>query len=144
MPGILLSGPAGSGKSQLAAAMLRNATEPTVAADFQAVVVALLLQERGPDGRYPLRPAYVLGLAERIRQAIITAATEREISVIITNSDGDPLRRASLLARLPGSREQVVDPGEAVVRARLADGLTGVLSDDCKQAIDRWYTRLKR
>ena len=53
MPSILISGPAGSAKSQLARDLLREATEPTVAADFQSIVAALLLQERGPDGKYP-------------------------------------------------------------------------------------------
>ena len=41
MPGILLSGPAGGGKSQAARDLLRAASEPTVAADFQAIVAAL-------------------------------------------------------------------------------------------------------
>ena len=43
MPGILISGPAGGAKSQLARGLLREATEPTVQADFQSIVVALLL-----------------------------------------------------------------------------------------------------
>ena len=93
MPGILLSGPAGGGKSQAARDLLRAASEPTVAADFQAIVAALLLQERGPDGKYPIRPAWVLPLVEYVRQAVITAANERGIDLIVTNSDGAPPRR---------------------------------------------------
>ena len=59
MPSTLLSGPAGANKSALARRLLREASEPTVAADFQSIVAALLLLERGPDGKYPIRPDFV-------------------------------------------------------------------------------------
>ena len=145
MAGILLSGPAGGGKSQAARDLLRNATEPTVAADFQSVVAALLLQERGPNGKYPLRPNWVLGLAEHVRRAIIDGATQRQIGLIITNSDGNPARRAALLDMLgPGATERIINPGEAVVRARLSDEVSGELGPDCEQAIARWFGRVNR
>lgn len=143
MPGILLSGPAGGGKSQLARDLIRTASEPTVAADFQSIVAALLLLERGSDGKFPLRPSWVLPIAEYVRQAVITGAQAREISTIITNSDGDQVRRDALLERLgEGATERIVNPGEAAVRARLADPITGILSDDCEKAITRWFGRL--
>ena len=142
---ILLSGPAGSGKSQLSRDLIREATEPTVQADFQSIVVALLALVRGPDGKFPVRPTWVLPLAEYVRQAVITGAQAREIFTIITNSDGSAQRRNALLARLgPGSVERVVDPGFDVVRARLADEISGELSDDCAGAISRWYSRVGR
>ena len=63
--------------------------------------------------------------------------------MIATNSDGDPARRAFLLGQLgTGALERVVDPGRDIVAARLADPSTGELSDECGDAIDRWYGRL--
>ena len=104
---ILLSGPAGAAKSQLARQLLAESPGPMVAADFQSIVVALLLLERGPDGKYPLRPEWVLPMAEYVRRAVVTGAVNREIDVIATNSDGDPDRRRFLLQQLgPGATER--------------------------------------
>ena len=145
MPGILLSGPAGSGKSQVAGDLLREATEPTIQADFQSIVVALLGLVRGPGGKYPVRPDWVLPITEFTRQAVLTGANSRGLTIIATTSDGSPSRRAALLERLgPGATERIIDPGEDVVRARLADGVTGELSGECNKAVARWYTRLSR
>ena len=140
MAGLLLSGPAGAGKSQIAAALVAEATRPTVVADFQALTVAVLGHVRQPDGSYPKRPAWALPLIERLRRTVIDDATARELDVIATNSDGAPARRAFLLDRLgPGSVERVIDPGRAVVEARLTDAVTGILDEECSQAIGRWY-----
>lgn len=190
---VLLSGPAGGDKSELARQLLAELEaegQPAVAADFQSIVVALLLLLRGPDGRYPVRPEWILPMAEYVRSVIIRNAIERDFSLVVTNSDGSALRRNDLLQRLgPGATERVVDPGRAVVAARLAapvapaavgaPGAPGAravpggdpataakardfdqrmrsgesskaaakaaglaLSDDCGNAIGRWYDRL--
>ena len=142
MAGLLLSGPAGAGKSQEAARLAAEATRPTVIADFQAITVAVLGHTRRPDGSYPKRPTWALPLIEHVRRTVIDAATARELDVIATNSDGDAARRASLLERLgPGSTERVIDPGEDVVTARLTDSVTGGLDPECGAAIGRWYGR---
>ena len=61
-----------------------------------------------------------------------------ELEVVYTNSQGRPPRRDELLRRLgPGAAEVVIDPGIDVVRRRLA--VDGALSDQCQEAIDRWY-----
>ena len=124
--------------------MIGNAAVPTVAIDFQSVYAALLLIERQPDGRYPERLArheYVLPLVEYVRQATITGAALMEIDAIVTNSDGSAVRRDSILRRLAaGAGEQVIDPGFEVVRERLA--VDGALSDQCAEAINRWYGRV--
>ena len=142
MASILLSGPAGAAKSQVARQLLAEHPGLAVAADFQAIVAALLLLERGQDGKYPVRPEWVLPLAEYIRRATITGARAREVDVIATNSDGSPERRRFLLQQLgDGASERVIDPGRAVVAARLADPATGELSGQCEAAINRWYRR---
>ena len=143
MPSILLSGPAGSAKSQEAKRLLSEATEPTVQADFQSIVVALLGLVRGPGGRYPVRPSWVLPITEFTRQAVISGANSRGLSIVATTSDGSPERRRALLDRLgPAATERIIDPGEAVVRARLADEDTGELSGECSRAVARWYGRV--
>ena len=144
MQNVLLTGPAGAGKTQEARAMLRAAPGPMVAADFQSILAALTLLSRGPDGRYPQRldsqAAWLLPMTEAIRQTVITFADERGIDVVATNSDGSPVRRAYLLSRLgSGARELVVDPGLDVVTRRLS--VDGELSDQCKSAIQRYYGR---
>ena len=123
--------------------MLDTSAVPAISVDFQSVYASLLLIERQPDGRYPERLArhgYVIPLVEYIRQAAITGAALMDIEVAMTNSDGSPPRRDELLQRLgPGALEQVIDPGREVVRERLA--VDGVLSDQCAEAIERWYGR---
>ena len=142
MAGLLISGPAGAGKSAIAREELAARDGPAVAADFQSLVVALLLLERGADGRYPIRPGWVLPLAEYVRRAVVTGAVNRDIVVIATNSDGSEARRRFLLGQLgPGAVERIVDPGRDVVAARLADAATGELSPECDAAISRWYAR---
>ena len=144
MAGVLISGPAGAGKTALARQLMDNAATPTVAADFQSLYAALLLLERLPSGRYPERlesQAYALAMAEYLRRVIMTAAAERDIDVITTNSDGAGTRRKALLDALgPGAVETAIDPGVGVVRSRLA--VNGVVSNQCETAINRWYGRL--
>ena len=78
---ILISGPAGSGKSQLARVELEAAEPQTIIVDFQALVVAVLAVERGPDGRFPNRDqaTFVLPLVERLRRQAIDAAVAAEL-----------------------------------------------------------------
>ena len=151
MASVLISGPAGAGKSQEAKRRRDAAEGPAVIADFQSIVAALLGQTRGPDGTYPERPDWILPIAEYTRRAVITAARGRGIGVVATNSDGDAARRRFLLEIIgpdPGAPtaptgEIILDPGEEAIARRLA-GKSGRLSRACKQASDRWYRRLPR
>ena len=108
-----------------AKALIDASAGPAVALDFQSLYAALLLLERQVDGRYPPREPqhqFAYPLVEYLRRAALTAARDREIEVVLTNSDSDPERRAALLGLLkPGATERVVDPGRAVVVDRLSD-----------------------
>ena len=143
MPSLLLSGPAGAGKSAAARDLLTDSTSGVVV-DFQSLYSALLLLGRNSEGRYPERDpsqAYVLALAEYLRRAAITGAIEQELDVLVTNSDGSPARRSFLLGLLgANATEQVLDPGIATVQARMS--VNGQLSEQCAGAINRWYSRL--
>ena len=146
--GLLISGPAGASEvtgRQGCASGSGNRAEHRrrLSKPYSS---ALLLLERGPDGRYSgkgrslatTQPSTCGGPLSR-------GARSREIGIIATNSDGDPARRALLLSELgAGATERVIDPGEDIVRARLADPVTGNLSPDCGQAISRWYRRRTR
>ena len=145
MPNLLISGPAGAGKTAEARRVLEAATEPMVAADFQTLLAAVTLLERQADGRYPPRlesqAPWLLPLTEHLRMTVVRAAQERGVEVVTTNSDGSPERRALLLSRLgPGAREIVIDPGIDVVTERLS--VDGTLDPQCRDAIQRWHGRL--
>ena len=141
MASLLLSGPAGAGKSQAARRLRDESPDLTVLADFQSLYAAISGDTRGPDGRFPLRDDRLLPTVEYLRRAVITAAVNRDIDVIATNSDGDPDRRAMLLGQLgAGATERIVDPGREVVAARLSDPETGELSGGVRRS-DRALVR---
>ena len=144
MANLLISGPAGAGKSAVARLRRREMAQPAVIADFQSIYVALSGDVRDDDnGNYPERDPDLLPLVERERQRIIRDALEAEIGIVGTNSDGAQARREYLLGILgPDALEEIVDPGIDVVTARLSDPSTGSLSDSCSSAISRWYSRL--
>ena len=143
MAGILISGPAGANKSAEARRLPEEHPELALVADFQSLYAAITLVQRDPSGRYPLRNEQLLPIVEYLRRALLRSARTRGIFTIATNSDGSPERRKFLLSELgAGATERIVDPGEEIVRARLADPITGVLSDDCEKAVARWFGRL--
>ena len=57
MANILLSGPAGAGKSQMLPGLLEE-NAPAVASDFQSVVVALSQVTRDNAGKFPLTRSF--------------------------------------------------------------------------------------
>ena len=143
MADVLLSGPAGAGKTAEARRLLEDYPGPAVALDFQSLYAALLLLERMADGRYPQREPqheFAYPLVEYLRRAALTAARDREIEVVLTNSDSSPERRAACSwdCSSRGQRRRVIDPGRAVVVERLSDA-DGNLTIQCGEAIGRWY-----
>ena len=138
----LIEGPAGSGKSQVVAAMLA-AGEVDVVADLTELWAALRGVRRGPDGRYPIRldedPAIATGLAVYQRAAAVRQGLRQGLRVAVTSGTPDTAAHWSEVAREAGAAftVQTIDPGEAVVRDRLT--VDGILPDQCEGAIRRWY-----
>ncbi len=134
----ILRGPAGAGKSQVIAGRLRPGQ---VVIDFSRLYVALSGVERGPDGRYPVRQSGDprLALSEYMRLTAIREASQRELSGYVTTSDSRPEAVERLQSAGADGPVETIDPGEATVRARLANAATGELSAECAQAMARWF-----
>ena len=119
------------------------AGEIQLLADVTALWAALTGAVRGPDGKYPIRLPDDPGL----RAALYLQATAahhglREgLDVGVTTSQRGQEARWGQVAAAESAPLHIrtVDPGEAVVRARLADAATGVLSPSCDLALSRWY-----
>ena len=116
-----------------------------------AIWAALSGARRGPDGKYPIRseddPA--LGAALYLQTVGARFALEQGARVGVTTSRRAQEARWAQMAQEAGGRPlgprrlvefnvRTIDPGEDVVRARLADA-DGNLSAECARAIGRWY-----
>ena len=137
MPITPIVGPAGSGKSQYIAANLRPGW---IILDYTGLYAALTGVQRGPDGKFPERMAGdpVLPLVSALKAVALSMATERQLDGYITSSARADVE---VLERATGQKAVVLDPGESVIRARLADPVTGELSGECASALARWYRR---
>ena len=114
--------------------------EPGVILEIQELYASLLGLRRDPaTGRYPERDerdAHALRLAEYLRRAGITAAVERGIRVITTNSDSDAARRRFLLGELgSGATERIVTVDYDVAHVAACRGPTAQLRSNAGQ---RW------
>ena len=90
MPDVLLSGPAGAGKTAAAESIVAAAEVPTVLIDFQALYASLLGIRRDPEtGRYPERldiQDFALPIGRVCtRLTMINRAVENEVDVVATN-----------------------------------------------------------
>ena len=138
----LVEGPAGSGKSQHVAAMLANG-EVDVVADLTALWAATRGIERAPDGRFPIRadddPTIRTGLAAYVRAVVVREGLRSGLRVAVTSGTPDTATKWAAVAEESGAAFNVttIDPGEAVVRERLAVG--GKLDPQCEEAVRRWY-----
>ena len=137
----LIQGPAGGAKSQLARELL-DAGEVDVQVDATSLWAALVGAVRGPDGRYPTREDDDPGLpvALYMMPVAVRRSLEDGRSVVVSTSRAGQEARWRAVAEDAGASFSVrtVDPGEDVVRARLAEA-DGNLSAECDRAIRRWY-----
>ena len=138
----LIQGPSGSGKSQLARDM-KNAGQVDLIADVTAIWAAISASIRDArTGKYPIRddndPA--LAAARYLQTTLANFSMRQGLDVAVTTSQRSQVRRWQMLADDLGQELSVltVDPGEEVVRERLADE-DGTLSPECETAIGRWY-----
>lgn len=134
----IIRGPAGAGKSQWFQA---NREAGELLFDVTAIWAALRGLERDEDGRYPVRLSDDPGLqpALYVRAAAVRFASENGIDGWATTSSSAPLAVERLRERGATGRVVTVDPGESIVRRRLADPATGELSIECGRALRRWY-----
>ena len=134
---VIVRGPAGAGKSGY---VERERQPGELLADFTAIYAALSGVTRGPDGKYPVRQDGdpLVPLVAAVKAYIVREAAARELRGYVTTSDSS----AGELARLRelGAQPEPItlDPGEQVVRARLADD-DGQLHPQCEAALSRWY-----
>ena len=116
-----------------------------VLADLTLLWSSIRAVRRGTDGRFPVRseddPAISTGLAAYTKAAVVRQALRDGLNVVVTAAEPGQVTRWQAVAEEAGTTFQVrtIDPGEAVVRQRLADPETGVLADECERAVGRWY-----
>ena len=139
MPVNILRGPAGAGKSQWFEA---NSEPGDLWLDLTAIWAAVRNVERDQKGRYPVRLSDDVGIraAAYLKSVGIAFAERENLEAWTTTSSSAP--EAIERIREAGARGRVVtvDPGEAVVRRRLADPDTGELDPECDRALIRWYS----
>ena len=142
---VLISGPAGAGKTQRARFLQQE--HGGMVSDFQETYADLLGIERDPaTGRYPPRKPehrYIIAIVQEQRRVAIATAQTRGMPIYFTNSLGEEGRRRALLQSLgETAAEEVIDPGEDEVVRRLS--VRGELSEQCREAINRWYRPRER
>ena len=143
----ILRGPAGAGKSQWLA---RHAPTALVL-DVTALWAALTGVERDEHGRYPIRTEDEDGLrmALYLKAVGTRFAAEQGIEAWVTTSSSAPEAVERIwervdAANVPRGRIHTIDPGYNRVRKRLADPITGELSEECEQAVNRWFVNRAR
>ena len=128
-------GPAGAGKSQV----IDNLRRPgQVLLDYTGLYAAIGGVQRDASGRYPERLAGdpLIPLIAAVKDYAVEQAVNRQLDGYVTSSSRDDIER---LERITGEQAVIVDPGEEVTRARLADPATGIVSEECNKALRRWY-----
>ena len=137
----IVRGPVFAGKS----AWIRDNSSPgDVVADFTLIYVALANVRRDPNtGRLPVRESGDprLALARLMQIAVVREALDKGLGGWTTTSSSDPEALERLREFGATGRVVTVDPGEAVVRQRLAAYVADQGGgSECLAAINRWYS----
>ena len=122
-------GPAGGGKSQWIA---ERQKPDDVVIDFSGLYRAL----KNTDAKTVRRVGDpVVPFVQAVKQAALREAVSRQLNGFVTSATpGD----RPLLEQATGEQAVIIDPGEDVVRERLA-GADDELSIECENATTRWY-----
>lgn len=154
---LLLQGPAGANKSQVAQRLLSGEDETDegvlfgvlvwhLLADYTAIWSAITGAKRDPvTGLYPVRTladAVVRsGIVNYLQRTVVRQGLRERLNVIITTATSGQEAAYALIAQELGAELDVhtIDPGRAVVESRLRAQNNGVLLDECRSALARWY-----
>ena len=138
----LIEGPAGGGKSRVARDLLRAGTVDVVA-DVTSLWAALSGAVRGPDGLFPVTSLDDPALRAALFTQNVAArfALDQGASVAVTTSRPGQVERWQAVADEvdAGFSVRTVDPGRAVVTARLTQTADPGRNAECSRAIGRWY-----
>lgn len=139
---VLIEGPAGGGKSDLARELLESG-EVDLLADVTELWAATGGYTRGPDGKYPVRtePDPALSMGRFLQYVAVGFALREGYKILATTSQRDQTEKWQAVANRYNAPLSVrtVDPGREVVEARLRDPVTGELDPECESALSRWY-----
>lgn len=141
---LLLQGPAGGGKSQFYEPLLADGTYDFVA-DYTAIWAALGNHKRQANGLYAVRselePIVRRGLVSYIQRTAVRQGLRQGLNGIVTTSRSGMESVYQEIANEFDTAFQVqtIDPGRETVVQRLSAQTGGVLSSECKAAINRWY-----
>ena len=145
---LLLQGPAGANKSEFADRLLSGEDEITwhLLADYTAIWSGITGAKRDPmTGLYPVRTradAVVRsGIVNYLQRTVVRQGLRERLNVIVTTATSGREEGYLIIAEEFGANfnVQTIDPGRAVVEERLRAQADGVLHDECKSAIARWY-----
>ena len=137
----VLRGAPGAGKN----AWLENNHPDDLILDTTLIWAAILnLGREGGRYRERLHDEQALRLAQYLKFTGLRWAAREDVDAWFTvaNSSPAPVERVREVVTEEGGRFGVVHTitvSEAVARARLTDPATGILSDECQQALGRWF-----
>ena len=132
----LISGPAGSGKSQLVQREMDAAKDLLI--DFGRLWEAVTASTRGqPRTASDPRSALVFRMKRDAMLQVERRRLGEDLNVFITSASAN---ETSAIAERFGVGPRIIDPGRAAVEANLqASGYEISTASECGKALKRWY-----